>query len=84
MSKSMSKKEAERSRRADVHPEVIDALDLAIQYLGKVVADGLLTDCAVHPQQALERCEAALRKGLNVTGHNYKSAVEALRRRRDI
>lgn len=71
----------EHDRRADVHPEVVLALGLAVSYLGKVVADGLLTECAMHPQQALDRCETALRKGLNVTGHGYKDALDALQRR---
>ncbi|KKM88045.1 hypothetical protein LCGC14_1262630 [marine sediment metagenome] len=70
----------ERDRRAAVHPDIMAALGRAVQYLGVIVAEGLLTDCAVHPQHALDQCEDALRKGLNVTGHGYKDALEALLR----
>ena len=73
--------DAERDRRAAVHPEIMLALGLAVQYLGVIVAENLLTDCAVAPQQALDRGEAALRKGLNVTSHGYKDALDALQRR---
>jgi hypothetical protein len=43
-------------------PELLEALKLAVQYVGKGVADGAYDGCVVSGESALSRIEATLKK----------------------
>ena len=48
-------------------PELLEACKLARTYLGKIVADGLLTNCAVSPKRALAIIDGAISRAIETT-----------------
>ncbi len=43
-------------------PELLEALRVAVSYIGKGVADGAFFNCAVSGEKALEKMQATIRK----------------------
>ena len=43
-------------------PELLEALRVAVSYIGKGVADGAFSACAVSGEKALEKMQATIRK----------------------
>lgn len=46
----------------NAHDDLLAALNVASKYLGKIVADGLMTNCAVPPEKALKMIMDAIAK----------------------